>query len=206
MKFELIDVDKWERKERYTHYINQVVCTYSMTVNLDITGIREKKLYPAMLWLLTDTVNETEEFRTSLEPSGLGVFDSMNPSYTIFNKERKSFSVVWTEFDKDYQVFLDRYEQDLRKYSSSCEFEPKPNKPVNTFDVSMVPWAAFTSFNLNIHNGGKYLLPIFTIGKYFAQEDKIMLPLALQVHHAVCDGYHVGMFLEKLQTKLNEFN
>ena len=49
-------------------------------------------------------------------------------------------------------------------------------------------------------------MPVFTIGKYFAQEDKIMLPLALQVHHAVCDGYHVGMFLEKLQTKLNEFS
>ena len=32
-----------------------------------------------------------------------------------------------------------------------------------------------------------------------------MLPLAIQVHHAVCDGYHVGMFVEKLQKYIDEF-
>jgi len=32
-----------------------------------------------------------------------------------------------------------------------------------------------------------------------------MLPLAIQVHHAVCDGYHVGMFVVNLQKYIDEF-
>ena len=32
-----------------------------------------------------------------------------------------------------------------------------------------------------------------------------MLPLAIQVHHAVCDGYHVGRFIEVLQEKIRDF-
>lgn len=40
------------------------------------------------------------------------------------------------------------------------------------------------------------------MGKYFTKGKKRLLPLAVQVHHAVCDGYHVEMFLERLQNKI----
>ncbi|MBQ4583148.1 MAG: chloramphenicol acetyltransferase CAT, partial [Oscillospiraceae bacterium] len=40
---------------------------------------------------------------------------------------------------------------------------------------------------------------------YFEREGKRMLPLAIQVHHAVCDGYHVGLFVEKLQKHIDHF-
>ena len=49
------------------------------------------------------------------------------------------------------------------------------------------------------------LLPIFTMGKYFERDGKRLLPLAIQVHHAVCDGYHVGVFVEKLQGYIDQF-
>ena len=34
MKFEFLDVNKWERREYYKHYTKEVVCSYSMTVTL----------------------------------------------------------------------------------------------------------------------------------------------------------------------------
>ena len=39
----------------------------------------------------------------------------------------------------------------------------------------------------------------------FGRDGKRMLPLAIQVHHAVCDGYHVGVFVGKLQKYIDEF-
>ena len=205
MIFRLIDMDRWKRKEYYEHYLNEVVCTYSLTANLDVTSLEGKRLYPAMLWLLTDTVNEMPEFRTSLTPEGVGVYDTMNPSYTIFNKESESFSVIWTAFDSDYSVFLKAYEEDVARHSSSTRFSPKAGKPPNTFDVSMLPWTTFTAFNINVFGGGRHLLPIFTLGKKYGGEGRKLLPLALQVHHAVCDGFHVSRFIEKLQSKITRF-
>lgn len=98
MKFELIDIDKWKRREYYEHYTKEVICSYSMTVNIDISNLRNQKLYPTMLWLLTKTVNEFPEFRTALTEKGLGIFDTMLPAYTIFNKENKNFSVIYSEY------------------------------------------------------------------------------------------------------------
>ena len=53
MAFKLIDIENWERREFYEHFIGEVVCTYSVSVNLDITNLKGQKLYPTMIWLLT---------------------------------------------------------------------------------------------------------------------------------------------------------
>jgi chloramphenicol O-acetyltransferase type A len=205
MAFHLIDIDSWPRKEFYEHFINEVVCSYSLTVNLDITALKGERLYPAMIWLLTKTVNEMPEFRTSLTEEGLGIYDSMHPMYTVFNKENKNFSGIWSYFSEEYAEFLRSYDADVREYSKSTRYAPKEGTPPNSFNISMAPWTTFTSFNINVYDEGKFLLPIFTMGKHFEQDGKRLLPLAIQAHHAVCDGYHIGLFVEKLQKHIDNF-
>ena len=97
------------------------------------------------------------------------------------------------------------YEADDAEYSKSTRYAPKGGTPVNSFNISMVPWLEFTSVNINVFDDGRFLLPIFTIGKYFERDGKRLLPLSVQVHHAVCDGYHVGLFVEKLQGSIDAF-
>lgn len=206
MSFHLIDFKTWERKESYEHFIKEVVCTYSATVNLDITNLKKYRLYPTIIWLLTKTVNQMPEFRTALTDDGIGIYDEMNPAYTIFNEKNKNFSGIWTEFNPDYNIFLNSYIADIEKYSSSVNFSPKPDRPLNSFDISMIPWVTFTSFNINVFDSGKYLLPIFTLGKYFEENEKRIIPLSIQVHHAVCDGYHIGKFTEILQEYIYSFS
>jgi len=205
MAFRLIDLETWERREFYEHFISQVVCTYSVVVNVDITNLKHHRLYPAMIWLLTKTVNEMPEFRTALTEEGLGIYDDMHPMYTVFNKENKNFSGIWSYFSEDYETFLKNYEADAALYSTSTRYTPKDGTPANSFNISMVPWLEFTGFNINVFDDGHFLLPVFTMGKFFERDGKRLLPLAIQVHHAVCDGYHVGMFVEKLQKHIDQF-
>ena len=205
MAFRLIDMESWPRREFYEHFIKEVRCTYSAVVNIDITALKEQKLYPAMIWLLTKTVNDMPEFRTSLTPEGLGVYDDMHPMYTVFNKEKKNCSGIWSWFSEDYGEFLKSYEADAAEYSKSTRYAPKEGTPPNSFNISMVPWLEFTGFNINVFDEGKFLLPVFTMGKFFERDGRRLLPLAIQVHHAVCDGYHMGQFVEKLQGYIDKF-
>ena len=39
MAFKLIDIENWERREFYEHFSSQVVCSYSVSVNLDFTNL-----------------------------------------------------------------------------------------------------------------------------------------------------------------------
>ncbi len=75
----------------------------------------------------------------------------------------------------------------------------------NMFFVSANPRVSFTSFDLNVANMDNFFAPVFTMGKYYTQGDKVLMPLAIQVHHAVCDGFHVGRMLNELQQYCDEW-
>lgn len=207
MDFHLIDRTAWERGTFFQHYFDDVPCTYSMTTKLDITAIRQSwtKLYPALLYAVSSVVNRHEEFRIAIDEKGhLGMFSELHPCYTIFHPQTETFSNLWTEFSADYSVFLKRYEEDQALYGGRCEMEAKPGTPANTFPVSMIPWTSFDGFNLNLQKGYDYLLPIFTLGKYEEEGGSCRIPLAVQVHHAVCDGFHLSRFLNELQELIHE--
>lgn len=206
MHFEPIDLSRWERAEYFTHYLGEILCTYSMTVRLDVTRVKQagQRLHPTMLYALAKAVNAHPEFRMSLDENGkLGVYDRMHPSYTVFHKDIQTFSNLWTVFNEDYAVFCQNYRQDMETYGGIHGMDAKPGLPENSFTVSMLPWASFEGFNLNLQKGYAYLKPIFTIGKYTEQNGRYTLPLAVQVHHAVCDGFHACRLVDEVQTTLD---
>ena len=133
------------------------------------------------------------------EKGQVGVFSEMIPCYTVFHKDTEMFSNIWTEYRGDYAEFCKRYEEDIEHYGSNAGMMAKPNPPANTFPVSMIPWTTFEAFNLNLKKGYGYLLPIFTFGKYYEEDSKYYIPLSVQVHHAVCDGFHTCRFINELQ-------
>lgn len=208
MNFIPIDIENWSRKSYFEHYLRKVRCTYSMTANIEITGLLSElkrkgiKLYPALIHMITTVVNCHSEFRTCFDFEGrLGYWDSMSPSFTIFHDDDKTFSSIWTLYGEEFDSFYSRYLDDMKKYGSVKQFAAKANEPPNTFPISSIPWVSFTGFNLNVYNEGTYLLPIFTIGKYFRNGEQILLPISGQFHHAVCDGYHAGVLYNELQLR-----
>lgn len=74
--FKLIDKDTWKRKPYFDHYFSQIRCTYSITVNIDISEIiafkykNHTKLYPLLIYVLTKVVNNHDEFRTAINEQG----------------------------------------------------------------------------------------------------------------------------------------
>ena len=206
MTFEKIDRDTWVRKEYFEHYFSNIPCTYSMTVRLDITQIvkQQVKLYPAMLYYLTTVVNRHSEFRTAFnENNELGIYSEMIPCYTVFHKDTEAFSNIWTNYTPNFEEFCNAYENDILQYVNEKGMTAKPNVPSNYFNVSMIPWATFEGFNLNLQKGYDYLKPIFTIGKYYQETGRTLIPLATQVHHDVCDGFHVCRLIDELQELIN---
>lgn len=208
MEFNIINMEHWSRKEYYDHYFSAIPCTYSMTTKLNITVLKKNgiKLYPAMLYALSVIVNRHDEFRTALNEKGeVGIFSEMMPCYTVFHKDSETFSNIWTKYSPDYNEFFADYQQDLKEYGHVSGIEGKPHTPPNTFPVSMIPWTSFEGFNLNLQKGYGYLLPIFTMGKYYTENSKYWMSLAIQVHHAVCDGFHLCRFINELQGLIMDF-
>ncbi len=211
MSFERIDLKNWHRRDVYLRYVDVIPCTFSMTVNMDITKFllivksTNYKVFPTILHTLSCVINAHKEFRMGHDEKGnLGYYDVLHPNFTLFHDKTEIFTSVWTEHNENYKEFINRYSLDVENYQSD-HFNSKPQIGNNVFNVSCIPWVSFTGFNLNLQKGYNYFAPIFTIGKYFTSEGKTLLPLAIQVHHAVCDGFHVARLVNELQERFDTF-
>ncbi|MFF2653709.1 type A chloramphenicol O-acetyltransferase [Streptomyces sp. NPDC058045] len=192
-----VDLARWPRRQHFEHYRHRVPCTYSMTVEVDVTAFAaalrrsRRKSYLAQIWALATVVNRHEEFRMCLTASGApAVWPVVHPSFTVFNPDRETFAAVWAPYDPDFGAFHDTAAPLLQVHARATEFFPQGQPPANTFDVSSLPWASFTGFNLNIGGDQDHLAPIFTLGRYTEREGRVLLPLAVQIHHAAADGFH----------------
>ena len=140
------------------------------------------------------------------EAGELGFYDQVHPCYTIFHRNTETFSNLWTAYTPDYAAFCAAFEHDMAAYGDHQGLMSRPDTPENTFPVSMVPWASFEGFNLNLQKGYDYLPPIFTMGKFYEDNGKILLPLAVQAHHAVCDGFHLCRLVNEVQELVDKLS
>ena len=138
MAFHLIDMEKWERREHYHYYRNFIKTRYNLNGDIDITELlsqtKEKRLrfYPVFIFIIMKAVNETKEFRMSLDKDGnLGYWDICHPSYTIFHKDDHTFSDIWTEYSNDFSLFYRNVIQDMENYKDVKGIKTKPHTPPN---------------------------------------------------------------------------
>ncbi|MEQ4673251.1 type A chloramphenicol O-acetyltransferase [Providencia vermicola] len=210
MSYTRFNVEAWQRKEHYHVYNEQVNCGFSLTVKIDITSLyrfislRDYRFYPTMIYLLSSIVNKHDEFKLSKKNNELILWDKVHPSFTIFHNQTETFSSLWCEYSDNIHIFMDNYHHQLALYKDDNKLAPQPAQAENIFYISSLPWVSFDSFNLNIANIASNFTPIFTMGKFYREGDKILLPLSIQVHHAVCDGFHVGRFVNELQMLCNQ--
>ena len=205
MNFKTIHIKDWGRKEYFNHDDGEVPCSYSYDnkTGYHPNPAKNLKLYPTALYYLAKTVNEFEPLRTAMRADGnLAIYEKTTPCHTVFHKEKESFSNIGTKYADDYLEFCQRYDRDIQSFGSIEKWQQTPDQPENSFTVSMTPWSAFDGFHLNLQDSG-YLIPIFTPGKFQQMQGQCLIPLAIQAHHAVCDGFHVCCFINRLQEMID---
>lgn len=202
MSFTPVELETYARREHYERFL-QLQLTYSATVPIDITELRaiakhrDVRIYAAQTWLLTAAANCIPEFRMNRDASGaLGIWDRLDPLYTVLDQSTHIFTSLRTPFDADFGVYYQHYLSDIETWETGAH-SPPSNEPANALNISSIPWVGFTAFNLNLMTD--YLLPILTIGKHAETDGRTLMPLSIQVHHAVCDGFHLGQFAEQVQ-------
>jgi chloramphenicol O-acetyltransferase type A len=135
----------------------------------------------------------------AMKNNELVIWNEVHPNYTIFHNETETFSALWSHYDGNIHHFQDVYSEDVARYGNNLSYWPKEESRENIFFISAIPWVSFTSFTVNVANMQNFFAPMFTLGKYYNQEGKTLLPLAVQVHHSVCDGFHVARLINELQ-------
>lgn len=184
MGFNIINMDTWNRKDCFNHFFNNAKCTYSITVNIDITNLynyiktNKLRLYPTFTWVVSKAINNYQEFKMAFDKEGrLGFFDEIGPSYSVLNDKTKVMSDLYTSFNSVFLSFYKNMVNDLNSYKEDTNFTTQFQN--NFFIVSCLPWFNYTSFNVNNEGSSPFLFPMVTWGKFFEEGNKIIIPVTI---------------------------
>lgn len=208
MNYKIIDLNTWNRGTLFKFYIDKMRMVMSLTVDIDVKPLAEfitksgLKFYPAMIWAVSKVVNSHDEFKYGWNTKGnLIKWNVVSPSYVHFHKEDKNFTKTVTEYSDDLFVFHSRFMSDREKNRDMRAIVE--NQPPNFFDVSCLPWVRYKHFDIHVFDEGKFLAPVITWGKYEPEQEKLIMPLTMNIHHAVADGFHLSRFFNEVQELIN---
>lgn len=203
-------LENWPRAEAFYYYSQMAPTSYSITVKLRVTRLRQLtkqkqiKFFPAYLYAVSRVVSQLQELKMAVKEEALGYWDYLHPVYPQFHPEDQTVSLLWTEYTADFPEFYHRYLMDCQNFGGDCGMLTKKGPPPeNAYVISCIPWFSFDSFSLQHHQLKDYYFPSFEAGKFVQQEEEWYMPLAINVHHATTDGYHLQLFLEQLQELLD---
>lgn len=212
MKYQKLNMEKWPRKEIFKHFIEDVRCVITITADVEVGNVvrfcKEKgySFYPTFIFIVSHVVNQQEELKIRINNEGeLILWDRVDPSYVVFHPEDQLFTRLISQYYPDFAECYSQITADMRKHQNKRAFEINYENQ-NTFDVSCLPWMHYKSCDLHVYDSGIYLAPVITWGKFQENsEGKINMPLTMQIHHAVADGFHIGQFFQNVEKTIESW-
>lgn len=205
-----IDFAAWPRAAMFRHYTENVNAMISLTADVDVTALaawckaNEVRFYPAFMYVVSRAVNAREAFRMGHDKDGdVVLWDEVYPSFTDFHPEDETFIRLIAPYTPDFFEFYRGVTDEMEQHRNKTGFDVSyPYQ--NTFDVSCLPWLSFTSCGMQVTGKSLYLAPILTWGKHTEKNGRQMMPLNIQIHHSVADGYHIGCFFSDIDGIITE--
>lgn len=203
-----IDITKWERKELFHFFKDFDEPYYGITADLECSAAygyaktRGISFFLYYLYLVLKAVNRTEAFKYRMEGEELYYYEQIHGSATI-DRPDGTFGFSLIPYTENLDKFLGQAGAEVERVRGenrliSNDFEP------NIIHFSAIPWIRFTSVSHPRHFRIRDSVPKITMGKYYQEGDRLMMPVSTFVHHALADGLHVGQFLTTLQVLFRE--
>ncbi|WP_395685084.1 CatA-like O-acetyltransferase [Aestuariivirga sp.] len=201
-----IDLASYPRRNVYRHFLTFEIPVVTRTLQFDVSAllahVKERKIRFSLTlgFVLTRAVNHVPEMRHRILNGELVDYDKIIPSITILGPDKNFYfsrGVFSDCFADDYPSNVAIIDRAALGLEPNIETDNK-----GQIFITNNPWNSFTSLSFP-YSSKLASIPVFGVGKIYQDGGKSKAPFAMQTHHSLVDGYHVGLFLDILQRHLD---
>lgn len=201
-----IDMATWPRRPLFEFFNELDYPHFSLCAPLDVSHF-----YPAIkahalpftlavVYVLARTANTMPCFRQRIHGHAVVEYEVIDPSMTLLGED-ELFAFCTMPYRADFKQFAEQAQAAMARSRQTPSLSDEGRDDL--FFMSSIPWVAFSNITHPIHMRPVDSVPRLTWGKVSQTEGKLHMPLAIQVHHALMDGLHVGRFFGQVQTALD---
>ena len=203
-----LDLSTWPRREHFEFFRKFEEPFFGIVANVDVTKAyrlakeQNTSFFLYYLHAILAAVNETEAFRYRIAGNDIYLYDVVNVSATL-TRDDNTFGFSFMEYNPDFRTFLTDAKQEIERVRNTPGLFTREFSEDNMIHFSAVPWVSFTSLSHARSFTFPDSCPKISVGKMTSVDGIMTMPVSVHVHHGLMDGYHVGLFFETLQQKLN---
>ena len=206
----IIDINTWERKENYEFFLGFQNPTISITSEVECAGAKarakaaDESFFLHYLYAVLRAVNEIPEFRFRIDEEGRVVyFDHVDMLTPIKVKENGRFFTIRLPWNTDFQTFYTTAKaiiNDIDPNGNPYDMEKVGGKDLlDVILLSATPDLYFTSLTCTQEHRHGSNYPLMNAGKAILKEGKLVMPIAMTIHHGFIDGHHLSLFYKKVE-------
>lgn len=211
---QIIDIETWERKENFNFFRRFQNPQLSITSEVECGGAKKRakeahqSFFLHYLYAVLRAANEIPELRYRIDPEGRVVlYDQIDILSPIKIKENGKFFTIRFPYHEDFETFY----QEARKIIDSIPENGDPyaaeNGEVANGDYGLILLSAtpdlyFTSITGTQEKQGGNNYPLLNAGKAIIKKGKLVMPIAMTIHHGFVDGHHLSLFYRKVEELL----
>lgn len=198
-----IDLSTWNRRKHFEFFSQFEEPFFGITASVNATqAYRHAKktgasFYLTYLHCILAAVNDVEAMRLRIADNNVILHDRIDVSATV-NRLDNTFGFSYIEFHPDFDRFCINAREEMERVRNSTELFPVRNSD-QVIHFSALPWIDFTSLSHARPFSRPDSSPKLSVGKLVKDGELQKMPLSIHVHHGLADGYHVGLFYEKVQ-------
>ena len=206
--YHIIDIENWKRKAAFLFFKDFDDPFFNVSVNVDVTNLYEKckseklSFTLSMLYYSNRILNSIPEFRMRLKGEEVLEFEKINVSFTVLHEDN-TFTFCYLDFQEDFKSFVENGQKRIEEELKTKQLDGKADL-LDTIHYSILPWLQFTTFKHARRFNTGDSIPKITIGKRFQENDKWKIPISVEVHHALMDGFHLGQYFQKWELEMED--
>ncbi|MCW8107847.1 chloramphenicol acetyltransferase [Alteromonas ponticola] len=208
MSYTELNIDTWERKAHYHFFKAYEEPFFGVSVDIDCTNaytIAKSNGISFFLFYLHKALtaaNIVEAFRYRIMNDSVVIHDNVNAASTI-NRPNGTFGFSNIEYKDSFEEFEKQARDEIEQVRKGNDLLPS-GAGDNVIHFSALPWIKFTSVTHARNFSFADSCPKISIGKITDVGGKKIMPFSVHVHHALMDGYHLGLFIDEFQQLMNQ--
>ena len=204
----LINLATWNRREHFTFFSAFEEPFFGLVATVDCTrALAESKRLgvPFFLYYLhaaLQAVNQVEALRYRIEDGQVYCYDRIHASATIGRPDH-TFGFSFIEQHEELAAFVPGATAEIAAVQASegLRLNETTGRP-DVIHFSALPWVRFTGLSHARSFSHPDSCPKISVGQTYVEGAATLMPVSVNVHHGLADGYHVGLFLAAFQELL----
>ncbi len=205
----IIDIESWNRKEHFEFFSKMKSPYFGFTSEVDCTKAydeakkNKQSFFAAYLYKSMIAVNSVDALKLRIVNDEVILYDKVHVGSTI-GREDGTFGFSFFHYSEDFDVFNERLQEQVKTVQNSKGLGiSNDGLPINHIRHTSIPWTSFSALLHPTNFDPKECIPKITFGKFSIREGKKFLPVSIEAHHGLADGFHLAQYFEEFQKQLN---